>query len=334
MSLQDTPPHESGPARMPPLDRRAISAEALESVWSTRDGHGLRRIDWAGAVLPGGGRRGSLLFLPGRADFYEKYLETLEQWQVAGWRVTALDWRWQAGSGRFGNDPRAGDVDDFATWIGDLGAFWREWSAATPGPHVIVGHSMGGHLVLRALAERAISPVAAVLSAPMLGFHTPIPEALQSAFGWLMCTIGNPARLAWGDSEKPGSDASNRAALLTHDAARYADEVWWRESRRYLDLGPATWRWVWRAAQSAALLRRKGMLEAVQVPVLAVATKADQLVAWPAIARAIARLPKGEVCVFGSEAAHELLREADPVRDKVLQAIDEFLDRAAPPGKA
>ncbi|WP_226017139.1 alpha/beta hydrolase [Novosphingobium sp. FKTRR1] len=327
-------PHDSGAHLSSLFDRRAIPAEALESEWSARDGQRVRRIDWAGAVLSGGGRRGSLLFLPGRADFYEKYLESLDRWQRGGWRVTALDWRWQAGSGRFGADRRAGDVDDFATWIADLGAFWREWIVTTPGPHVIVGHSMGGHLVLRALAEHAIEPVAAVLSAPMLGFHTPIPDGLQPAFGQLMCLIGSPARLAWQDSEKPGSTPEGRAALLTHDAARYADEQWWRENRPQLDLGPPTWRWVLRAAQSNALMRRQGALEAVKPPVLVVAAKADQLVAWSAIERAVPRLPQGEVVSFGPEAAHELLREADPVRNKVLAAIDEFLDRVAPPGKA
>lgn len=315
-------------------DRRAIPAGAFESEWLAPDGHRVRRIDWAGAPRLGTGRRGSILFFPGRADFYEKYLETLDYWQACGWRVTAMDWRWQAGSGRHARDRRAGDVDDFATWIADLRAFWAQWISETPGPHVIIGHSMGGHLVLRAVAEGAIDPAAVVLSAPMLGFHTPIPERWQDAFGRLMCLLGGPERLAWKDSEKPGSSAQARESLLTHDSARYADEVWWRGARPYLDLGPATWRWVWRAAQSAARLRRKGVLEAVRQPVLIVATRADQLVAWSAIERAAARLPEGEIVSFGSEAAHELLREADPVREKVLDAIDAFLDQAAPSGKA
>jgi lysophospholipase len=31
--------------------------------------------------------------------------------------------------------------------------------------------------------------------------------------------------------------------------------------------------------------------------------------------------------VFGEEAYHEVLREADPVRDRALAAVDDFLDR-------
>lgn len=310
--------------------RRTIAAPAVESIWTTPDGAALRRIDWPGERAPGAAPRGSLLFLPGRADFYEKYLESLAAWHRAGWQVTALDWRWQAGSGRYRADPRVGDVRDFAVWVEDLEAFWRDWAAQTPGPHVLAGHSMGGHLVLRAVAERRIAPDALVLSAPMLGFITPIPAALQPWFGWLMCRIGDPARMAWDAGERPGDSAATRGAALTHDDARYADELFWRAARPALDLGPASWHWVWKASQSQAVLRRAGMLEAVKVPVLMLAAQADALVSWPAIREAAARLPDAELVSYGPEAAHEILREVDPVRNRVLAAIADFLERRAP----
>ena len=190
------------------------------------DGHRIRRIDWP---EPDGEARGSLLFLPGRGDAYEKYLETLEHWRTKGWRVTAADWRGQAGSGRLGADPVTGHIDDFALWVSDLTAFWEEWSRDRSGPLVLAGHSMGGHLVLRAVAEGAVQPDALVLSAPMLGF---LPEAVpnwaQLAAARLMGRIGDSRRPAWKWSEKPGELPAGRAALLTHDEARYADESWWR----------------------------------------------------------------------------------------------------------
>ena len=66
------------------------------------------------------------MFLPGRGDFYEKYLETLEQWSNQGWVVTAADWRGQAGSGRLGADKVTGHIGDYAQWIGDLAALLTE----------------------------------------------------------------------------------------------------------------------------------------------------------------------------------------------------------------
>ena len=90
------------------FDRRAIPPQARESRWLAADGWPIRRIDWAG------GGKGSILFLPGRGDFYEKYLETLDHWHALGWHVTASDWPGQAGSGRLGADAVTGHIEHFS----------------------------------------------------------------------------------------------------------------------------------------------------------------------------------------------------------------------------
>lgn len=276
--------------------------------------------------------RGSILFFPGRGDCYEKYLETLEQWHRAGWRVTAADWRGQAGSGRLGKDAVTGHITDFGVWIDDLAAFWRQWIAEVPGPHVLAGHSMGGHLVLRALVDHRVSPDAAVLSAPMTGMNgPPLPLPVLHIVAKLMCAVADPTRQAWKWSEKPGELPVGRANLLTHDPDRYADEQWWRDTRPELVMGPASWRWVERAYASWRRLEEPGALEAVDVPVLFFSTSSDKLVSHPASLRAAARLPKGEMVAFGEEAHHEILREEDAVRDRAMAAVTEFLDRVAPP---
>jgi len=315
------------------FDRRAIPPTAQECRWALPDGHEIRRITFEPAAdhaRSGRPPRGSLLFMPGRGDFYEKYLESMEYWASEGWHVSAADWRGQGGSGRMTPNPLVGDISDFSVWIADIAALWRDFVAANPAPHVLVGHSMGGHLALRAVAERAVLPDALVLSAPMLGFVSPIPQGIQHLFARLMCRIGNPARMAWPVSEKPGSPLDRRATLLTHDPERYADEEWWREARPELVIGPASWRWVERAAASVEGLNAPGVLEAVQVPVLLLAAKQDALVAWSAIERAAQRMPRAELAAWGSEARHEVLREADGVRDKVMAVIDSFLERVVP----
>ncbi|MDC8754073.1 alpha/beta hydrolase [Erythrobacter sp. sf7] len=310
------------------IDRRTIPTAARESIWRAADGHGLRRIDWPGASDQ---PRGSILFFPGRGDNYEKYLEMLEQWHRAGWRVTAADWRGQAGSGRLGKDAVTGHIEDFAIWIDDLAHLWKSWVAETPGPHVLAAHSMGGHLVMRALVERRVDPDAVVLSAPMIGVNgPPLPLPVLHAVARLMCAVGDPTRQAWKWSEKPGEMPASRASLLTHDPDRYADEQWWRDHRPELVMGPASWRWVERAYASSRKLEQAGALESVDVPVLILSTSSDKLVSHTANLRAARRLPKGEMVAFGSEAHHEILREADPVRDRAMAATTEFLDRVAP----
>src|SRR5690606_6336966 len=186
------------------FDRRAMPPGAVEQRWVAPDGYPIRRLDWK---EPEGFVRGSLLFMPGRGDAYEKYLETFEHWRSRGWRVTSADWRGQAGSGRLGNDAVTGHVDDFALWIRDLAALWRAWAAEREGPRVLVGHSMGGHLALRALAERGFEPVPAalILSAPMLDVHPEwLPSAAKALLVRVMCRVGDPRRPAWKWSEKPG----------------------------------------------------------------------------------------------------------------------------------
>lgn len=314
------------------IDRRAIPAAAQESTWQAADGHVIRRIDWPGSVPPKDfPARGSILFLPGRGDFYEKYLETLDEWHRAGWRVTAADWRGQAGSGRLGKDPVTGHISDFGIWIDDLAQLWHSWKAETPGPHILAGHSMGGHLVLRALVDRRVSPDAVVLSAPMTGMNgPPLPLPLLHSVAKLMCAVGDPTRQAWKWSEKPGELPAARANLLTHDPERYGDEQWWRDHRPQLVMGPASWRWVERAYASWRRLEEPGAMEQVSTPVLFLSTSSDKLVSHPANLRAANRLPQGEMVAFGAEAHHEILREVDAVRDRAMAAVSEFLDRVAP----
>jgi lysophospholipase len=146
----------------------------------------------------------------------------------------------------------------------------------------------------------------------------------------IMAACGDPRRPAWKWSERPGEVPASRQALLTHDDARYADELWWRKHRPELVMGPGSWGWVSGAMRSIRALERPGVLEGVRMPVFLFGTKADALVGTMAIERAAARLPASEILWFGAEARHEILREVDPVRDRALAAIDAFLDRVVP----
>ena len=309
------------------VDESAFPIGAMaETRWFAGDGWAIRRADRAAREPV----RGSLLFVPGRGDFFEKYGESLVYWNSRGWCVTALDWRGQGLSGRLGTDSLTGHVDDFAIWVADLAAFWAEWKTAAPGPHVLVAHSMGGHLVLRALAEGRIDPDAVILTAPMLGFITHgVPLRLLHWVARAMCALGDPRRPAWKWSEKPGALPAGRAELLTHDPVRYAQESDWRGRRPGLAMGPGSWGWLRAATASMLALDRRGVLEKVRQPILMLATSDDRLVSSAAIDRAARRLPHAEYLRFGPESAHEILREADPVRDRALAAIDDFLDRKA-----
>lgn len=310
----------------PSFDRRRYPAAAHLTRWHASDGWSLRRFDWPAT----GTARGSILFQGGRGDIIEKYLEAFAHWHAGGWTVSAFDWRGQGGSGRLSPDPRVGHATDFGLFVDDLAGFWADWSRCAPAPLVVIGHSMGGHLILRALTERALQPAAAVLIAPMLGLHAPVGwQALGERFARLVGALGDPARAAWRDNEIPGTTTS-RQALLTHDHDRYEDELFWQRAHPELRLGPPSWAWVIEAFRSTRVLRADSRLRSMTIPTLALIADADKLVSAPLAAATIAQLADHQILRFGPESAHEILREVDPIRDRALAAIDAFLDARAP----
>ena len=317
----NNPPINRRAVDEPAFDRRAIPDAASESQWVTPDGHPIRRIDWPDHEK---GSKGALLFLPGRGDNYEKYLESLDYWWRSGWQVTALDWRGQGGSGRLGADEVTGHISDYAVWLEDLQAFWSEWSKTVRGPKMLVAHSMGGHIALRAAAENRVDPDGLVLIAPMLGFIGNLPRVLSYNFAKLQCRIGDPRRPAWKWNQNPGEFPAGRINLLTHDEERYADELYWREQRPELVMGPGSWGWIRASIKSMIRIDRKGFLESCEVPTKIVATSQDRLVSFFAIFKAHRRLPNSDLLRFDFEAAHEILREVDPVRERALNSIDNF----------
>ena len=108
---------------------------------------------------------------------------------------------------------------------------------------------------------------ALVLAAPMLGLAGRVPGAAMHQVARVMAGWGDDRRPAWKWKETPGDKLAWRARMLTHDANRYADEMWWRESRPELAMGPGSWRWVERAYASMRGLERPGVLEQVTIPV-------------------------------------------------------------------
>lgn len=272
-----------------------------------------------------------MLILGGRGDMIEKYLEVIHHWAGRGWAVTSFDWRGQGGSGRMTGDPLCGHIDDFGQWIADLDAFVADWFAEGDGPSVIVAHSMGGHLLLRALAEGMAAPDAAVTVAPMMGVHTaPLPRWLAVGIAEGMCALGLAEKQAWTQKEESERQRRMRQQRLTHDPERYADELWWRDHSRDVALGPPSWKWVAQALHSThALVQGRG-IEHIAMPLLILAARTDRLVSTPAIERIAARISGARLHVYGREAAHEILRELDPVRLDALARIDGFLDEVAP----
>jgi lysophospholipase len=309
-----------------PFDRRRHPDGLAWRAWTAADGWRHRAFHWpAGGGAPGA-PRGSLIYQSGRGDFIEKYLEACHHWHRRGWDVQGFDWRGQGGSGRLRPGSRADDRTSFDPLIDDLVAFVTQWRATTPGPHVLVAHSMGAHVALRACAERGLDLDALVLVAPMLALQTRrLPRVVASAAVALARAIGLGPRAAVRDR----IDHPLRYLRLTASRERYDDSQWWKRTDPALGMGAPTWNWLGAALAGSRRLLAADRLEQVRTPMLLMTAGLDRLVD-NAVTRVVARrLPDATLADYPG-ARHELLREADGDRVAAFAAIDAFLDQRTP----
>ena len=91
---------------------------------------------------------------------------------------TAFDWR---GQGRSRGDIGSRQCRELRP-AGRRSAppCWPTGARRRPGPHVAIGHSMGGHLLLRTIVERQPALDAAVLVAPMIA----VEQRAAARPGW------------------------------------------------------------------------------------------------------------------------------------------------------
>jgi lysophospholipase len=293
------------------------------SFWKAPDGWPLRRFVAEPATAAE--ERGTILFQTGRGDFFEKYLHVIAHWRDRGWRVEGFDWRGNGGSGRLSDLAVVGRADDFDLLVSDLNAYCRAHAASFKAPFVLIGHSMGGHLVLRYMAEGGLSPARAVLVAPMLGLNgAPIPGHLARAIVTALCWGGLHMRPAWAETGATEFGGA-RQRRLTHDRALYDQELWWKEHQPDLHIGAPSWGWLRAAYRSIAKLNRPGVIEAILTDTLILAAKRDELIPYASILRVRQRLSHSTL-VASEEAAHEMLRERDDFRGPLLDAIDRFIE--------
>src|SRR3954452_8078529 len=99
-----------------------VPDDVVMGMLKTPDGVLLRYARWA----PPAGRKGTVCVFCGRAEFMEKYFETVRDLRARGFAVAALDWRGQGGSQRLIGDPRKGYVRRFSDYDIDLATFMRE----------------------------------------------------------------------------------------------------------------------------------------------------------------------------------------------------------------
>ena len=199
-----------------------VPEDVVTGMLKTSDGVSLRFARWA----PPPGRKGTVCLFPGRAEFIEKYFETVRDLRARGFAVAALDWRGQGGSQRQLRNPRKGYVRRFADYDVDLATFMHEVVLPDCPPPVFgLAHSMGATVLIRAAQQGHRWFDRMVLLAPLIG----LPGLRRSIA--TRVAVRAMRMIGLGGAYVPGGDASVMQQrpfignLLTSDPVRYARNV-------------------------------------------------------------------------------------------------------------
>ncbi|MBV7255249.1 alpha/beta hydrolase [Pacificimonas sp. WHA3] len=307
-----------------PEDRVRLPADGETRYETAADGARLRVMSWpppAGAAAPA-----HILFAGGKRDFIERHAETYHRLRGAGYALTAMDWRDQGLSARNSvPDERLFDAmaDDAKRVITSL---------ALPAgvPLILMAHSMGGHMMLRVLAEEPDlrhRVTSCVCFAPMLAIGAGPPPWVLGSLAKIQVMLGNgrgrpPGQPAYGPIYK----SEERRARLTGDRVRFEEGFTFIDNEAGLAAGGATWGWLAGAHESMAKLRRPGVLERIDVPVLLLVGTDEHVVDADAIMRAAVRLPQGHVDII-ARGHHELQLDSDDVQARLWALVHEFFAR-------
>jgi lysophospholipase len=287
----------------------------------TRDGVELRFARWD----PPPGRKGTVCLFQGRAEFIEKYFETVRDLRARGFAVATLDWRGQGGSERALSNPRKGHVRGFAQYQIDLESFIHEVVLPDcPPPVFALAHSMGASILLRAARAGHQWFERMVLLAPMIA----LPGMRRSTF--TRTTVRMLRLMGLGSVYVPGGEAAVLQQrpfignLLTSDPVRYARNVAVLEAAPELAIGRPTVAWADSAFKAMLEFSEPGYPARIRQPVLIIAAGFDAIVSTPAIDEFSARLRAGSHLIVPG-ARHELLMEQDRYRSQVFAAFDAFV---------
>ncbi|MEJ0052878.1 MAG: alpha/beta hydrolase [Methylovirgula sp.] len=310
---------------------------AIVTTLTAQDGVNLRVARWEGRPT----QRGTVVILAGRAEFIERYFETVAELLARGFAVVALDWRGQGLSERQLRNSRKGHIDDFEIYERDLVALRDQiLTPLCPKPWFALGHSMGA-AVLLAQAHAGRSPFARlVLTSPMIDLYLLRFKAGARLFIEGLDIIG------LGGSYIPG--ASGRSIylrpfaqqVLTSDETRYARTVATLNAAPQLAIGGPTVSWANAALRLMRQFENPDYARRTLTPALVIAVGADRIVATPAIEAFASRLKAGHFITL-PQARHDILMERDVFRSQFWAAFDAFIPgaedemaktlRAAPP---
>ena len=259
---------------------------------------------YAETFSPDGDPKGVVVVTHGYMEHCGRYRELANLIVQAGWSALSYDVR---GHG-LSPGPR-GYIDHFATYLDDFTAVQRAARDLAPGkPMVLLGHSHGSLITLRALCEgKPTNVIAAVVSSPYLGLRLQVPaykKLLARAASRLVPKFAQPNPL--------------RVEDLTHDKGKQAERT---ADKLCFDVTTARWF----TESSAAQAHVADNAHRIGVPTTWL-VGGDDPIADPAASRRVADRTPSATYHDLAGMKHEVFNEVD--RSKVFDEVTRVLASA------
>lgn len=287
------------------------------------------RFGWTlrlGSWRPDGPARGSVVILPGRGDFLEKYAQLATFLSARGYGVYNLDWPGQGGSGRLSHHPQAGHIGSYNDYGAAFGTFLEAYGLVNE-PVFWIAYSMGGTVALKELLKKTSHVQGAVLLSPMFGFAEVLPEivirTLADSAHWL--GLGRHFALGEGPTDVATWDDAAKSQAVSGEEALGAFKAFLREHPHYL-LGGSSWGWV-RASLAAFRELRQADLTSIHTPVLIVSAEAEQTVSLRAQEIIAKRLPNASLVSLPGK--HDLLLNNCDGVARLFALVADFVEGSA-----
>jgi lysophospholipase len=111
--------------------------------------------------------KGTIVIVHGAAEHHGRYKWLIEMWRLSGYHVVMGDLPGQGTTTR----RKRGHIQSFDEYINEV-ADWIEEAKTFHLPIFLLGHSMGGLVVIRTLQEKRLPVKGVILSSPCLGLVT------------------------------------------------------------------------------------------------------------------------------------------------------------------
>jgi lysophospholipase len=272
--------------------------------------------------------RGTVVLLNGRADYIERYFETIRELQSRGFHVVAFDWRGQGASDRLIGDRLRGFVRRFSQFDEDLRAVMETLALPScPEPYYALGHSTGGHILLRNVFGKSWFK-RVICTSPLLGFqYGAWPKSVAYLLAAATTAFGLGRLYLPGYAHGPFLLRGFANNPLTSDERRWDRDKRTLELQSKLGVGGPTFAWFFAALMSLDKLNREKRRAGPTCPVLLITAGRDRVVDTKATQDFANRVP-GISQVMIRDSLHEILIERDTIRTEFWAAFDSYIASA------